>query len=263
MKHETHTDGFTLIEVMIYIALLAIVSIGFYAVFFSSLKTYRINSRTVDLRQNMRASLEFMSGELRLAGNPGYDIVNRTRGGADTGFVSARRHSMSFSVDLGLTGAPQVIQYGLAADTNNDGRADGGTTALVRTIGAVAPQIIADEVEAIQFAYAFDADGNNELDYNDANTNSQLDIGETIWAYDQDNDGWLDTQIDGTALAVPVFLDTIRAVRIWILGRTTGEFNGFRDTRTYTLGGFTVAGNNDAYKRRLLSTTINCRNMGL
>lgn len=271
-KFMDDKNGFTLIELLIAIALFGIVS-GVMLTILSSIQTsYTTHSRSVDLRQNLRASLDFMAEELMSAGSSGYDFTNLTMGTANAGIVSANRDSIRFTADLDMDGSfityGEDITYSLEAgsDTDNDGIANAspGSAALVRTPSGLAPETMMDDVQAVQFAYAFDDNVDNQLDFTDTNSNGVQDVGEpTIWAYDNGGTGLLNTQVDGTLLALPISFTKIRLVRIWLLGRTSSTLKKSLDNNTYNLGSINVSGNNDFYKRILLSTTVNCRNMGL
>ncbi len=45
---------------------------------------------------------------------------------------------------------------------------------------------MAEDIHAVGFAYAFDIDGDGELDFVDGDGDGVLDAGEEIWAYDSD-----------------------------------------------------------------------------
>jgi prepilin-type N-terminal cleavage/methylation domain-containing protein len=144
--------------------------------------------------------------------------------------------------------------------------------------------VLAYDVEAVRFAYAFDYDGGTPDGFLDT-YNGQPD-GDVIWAFDADGDGQLDTILDtnsdglidendtegGAAIAggpVPynAFWPTyyhIKAVRIWLLVRTRHPVEGYTDTGTYVVGDqhltqSELTGSN--YKRMLLTATVDCRNM--
>jgi type IV pilus assembly protein PilW len=132
-------------------------------------------------------------------------------------------------------------------------------------------QDVVENVEAIGFAYAFDADDDGNIDTSAG--------GNIIWAIDSDQtdgtdrlDKYLDTNDDGIIsasddpngddLATPVPLDRIRAVRIWILTRTGNELRDYSDTSTYVLANQRVTVN-DRNRRQLVTTTVKCRNLAL
>jgi type IV pilus assembly protein PilW len=135
-------------------------------------------------------------------------------------------------------------------------------------------QIVAYDIEAVGFAYAFDDDGDGALD--------QSGGGNIIWAVDSnlgDNklDKFLDTDDDGTIdendtegganLAGQIDLVDIRAVRIWLLARTRQPVKGHTDDQTYSVGANhrgPADGDWDPRRKRvLLTTTVYCRNMGI
>ena len=140
----------------------------------------------------------------------------------------------------------------------------------------------------------YDANGDGQLDFinTNGNTNAQgipiQDAGENvIWAIDTDGDNDLDTSLDdnndgvidqndtigGTSLTalgltddIPV--DQIRAMRIWLLARTKGPLLSQRGdlNRSYYIPGrtpFPLLIFNDNRARRLLTATVQCRNLGL
>jgi len=59
--------GFTLIELLIVIFVSGIVLTGIYKVFFSQQSAYRTQEEVVELNQNLRAALDLMVREIRLA----------------------------------------------------------------------------------------------------------------------------------------------------------------------------------------------------
>ena len=128
---------------------------------------------------------------------------------------------------------------------------------------------MATGIEAMEMAFAYDNDGDGELDNNG---------GAVIWAIDSDGDGVLDRNLDdnadgqidvgdtpgGVPLADVVDWDAIRAVRIWLLGRTESVVRSrqYTDQNTYVVGGRRITPD-DKFQRRLLTTTIRLRNMGI
>jgi type IV pilus assembly protein PilW len=120
---------------------------------------------------------------------------------------------------------------------------------------------VAENIQAVGFAYAFDNDHDRNLDTDDGTID-----GDIIWAYDSDPgdpDNRLTTNLaTGLPLADPVPLSDIRAVRIWLLARTRAPVQGHFDSRTYTVGNRIIT-SADQYQRSLVSTTVYCRNMGL
>lgn len=137
-------------------------------------------------------------------------------------------------------------------------------------------QLLAENIEAIGFAYAFDNDEDGLLD----RPNSQV-----AWAVDSTGDGRLDTNLDangdglinaddadpdgtnpllGTPLSDPVGRDKIRAVRIWLLA-CTSPVRGHEDNNTYIVGKRVIRpqdGDAPVNRRRMvMDHIVNCRNM--
>ena len=60
--------GFTLIELLIAMAIMAVTVGAIYGVYISSNRSYKTQDRVVAVQQNLRASIDFMVREIRLAG---------------------------------------------------------------------------------------------------------------------------------------------------------------------------------------------------
>jgi type IV pilus assembly protein PilW len=193
------------------------------------------------------------------------------------GIVKAGSHLIQIRLDENrdgnFCGVNDVITYALASGTadgtiDGDGVADSGAMDLRRDnqVAGDNLQPLARSVQAIAFAYAFDDDADGLVD-TDAG-------GNIIWAYDSNADGLLDKQLDSnndgvidasdtpTLMGFTVPVNRIRAVRIWILARTRAPLRDHQYTKTYVVGN-KVLTTADDYERVLLTTTVNCRNLGL
>jgi hypothetical protein len=89
------------------------------------------------------------------------------------------------------------------------------------------------------------------------------------WGLDTNNDCVPDTYTStptaGTAAtksspAIAGQLAQAVTARIWLLVRASKPEAGFTDTKTYTLGNYTVPATNDSYRRRVYTTTVQLRN---
>jgi len=242
-----NNKGFTLVELMISLAMTGIIIAAVYSVYTLQQKTHTAQDQVVEMQQNIRAATMIMEQELRMAG---YDPTSD----ADATFTAATVAGFGFGQDITdtagtdtdgdgkLDGPNEIIGYGFAAgDANNDGFVDaGGVSALGRSTGFGALQPIAENIQAIEFFYTVE---------------------------------------DGTQTTSPVAdgfsLSDIRTITISILARTAWQDPKFVNNFVYTtasgdewgLNGRTAAGAgvpfNDNYRRRLLITTVQCRNMGL
>lgn len=291
--------GFTLIELLIAMVVASVVMAGVYAAFDLQQKSHAQQQQVVDIQQNVRAALCLMERDIRLVGH------NPT-GAAGIGILTAGPHSFRFTLDIhdgidnngdgstdefGEVGfadgnaddSDEDITFGFlaTADGDNDGIADAGAAPLIRTFPAPPLPVtfsngrLAENIQAMGFAYAYDNDGDDQLDITPG--------GNVIWAVDSDGDGDLDVLLDtdddgdvdtddsdggidlnsaGFLLPTNIPFDRIRAVKIWLLARTASPVRGHLNNRTYVVGDKKVACN-DSFPRRLMTVRVKCRNMGL
>ena len=291
MKSVIHNNkGFTLIEIMIAMVVGSIIMAVIYSTYQAQQKSYTTQHLAVEMQQNIRSAISLMKREIRMAGydpladdgvdNDGTNGVDDPGESSGAGIVSAAGNFVQFSFDDNAnsvtTDSNESLTYGFTAgDIDLDGIADDGAESLSRIdAGGGTTEVIAYDIQGIAFAYAFDDDGDGQLEITPGN-------GNVIWAMDADDDGWLDTVLDdnddgvidagdsvGGAALDPAFwpaqvdIDNIRAVRIWVLARSRIPIRGHSDNRTYVVGARRVPTGDD-FQRRLLVDTINCRNMGL
>jgi len=172
-------------------------------------------------------------------------------------------------------GVNDLITYALAngpsvGTIDADGLADAGAMDLRRgdpNGGNFEP--LAGSIQAIAFGYAFDDDGGAPDGLVDTDAGGNI-----IWAFDSTADGLLDKQLDSNLdgvideadtpnnLVPTVPVTSIRAVRIWILARTRSPLRDHWRAQTFAVGDKVIA-TDDNYERVLLTTTVNCRNLGL
>jgi len=264
-------SGFTLIELLMAMVTGMIVLAGIYAAFNSQQKIHTKEQQVVDAEQNVRGAAHFMVREIRLAG------MDQT-GSDRPRFRIAGPHSIRFTLDrnddgdVDDEGEDITYRFLAAGVTDADGIADAGATQLTRSVYNIVTDdftddTLAEDIHALGFAYAFDDDGDGELDYVDGDGNGVLDAGEEIWAYDSSDPPEMDGTLDkdnatGAALASAVTLDKIRAVRVWILARTRHPLRDYSGPKNFIVGDKPV-NRTDNFKYRLLTHTVKCRNMGL
>lgn len=275
--------GFTLMELMVTLALTSIIIAVIYSAYTLQQRTFRRETLVVAAQQNARNALFLMENEIRMAG---YDRHNTDLFGiTDIRLDAAGFGTLTFTADYGFltntdngtVDGDETITYALydagstmAVGNFDLGRDDDG--------GATPPDLVAEGIEALGFAFAFDEDEDGQLDTSAG--------GNVIWAVDSDSDNDLDATLDNDddgdidpdddvnndnvidtsdgALPSEVNIDRIRAIKVFILARTKSPDFGFNDTSTYVVGSRIVdppAG--DSFRRRLLSTTVKCRNIGL
>jgi type IV pilus assembly protein PilW len=213
------------------------------------------------------------------AADPGQDEA-----GDIARFTAAGAHYLQFRLDRSRNSdfcdSQDRIGFGFSTtrDRNRDGVADAGAAPLGRSVGAGGLQPLAENFQAVAFGYAFDDDHGAALPDGEIDTDGR----NIIWAYDSDADELLDTlldsnadglvdsaddldgngRIDDEALTPAVPISRIRAVQIWLLARTRSPLRDHLDTDTYVVGD-KVLSFSDHYKRELLTTVVNCRNLGL
>lgn len=265
-------NGVTLVEMLVAMTIGLVVMAAIYSTYTSQQQQYLVQEQVSGMQQNLRASVYFIARETRMAGyDPGqggnFGITDiKLDGNGDS--------TLTFTADFDdsgtIPGAGDTIAYSIF-DFGGDGITD-----LARNDGG-GNQLLAQGVESLGLAYAFDQDGDGELDTSaggnviwavDTNGDNQLDLN-----LDTDGDGRIDINDDTTAgngvlegvalVGTPVPLADIRAVKIWILARTDQVIRGFHDTDSYVVGRrvITPAGDDNRFKRRLLTTTVRCRNL--
>ena len=265
------SNGFTLTELLIAIAITGVIMTAVYGLYKSHQDSYIVQDQVVAMQQSIRAALDLMARDIRMAGyDPSesglFGIADIRLRDINGNLDVAGYGTLTVDVDLnenGAVDAGETMSYSMFdfADSSADvlldlGRDEGG-----------GQQPVAENIDAIGLAFAFDNDGNGLLDTSGG--------GNTIWAMDTDNDNRLDANLDSDddgdidtadnpagAAITPVDSDRIRAVRVWILARTGRDDNSYTDGNTYVVANRRVTPN-DSYRRRLLETNILCRNMGL
>ncbi|MBW1945445.1 MAG: PilW family protein [Deltaproteobacteria bacterium] len=266
-------NGVTLVELLVAMTIGLVVMAAIYSTYISQQQQYLVQEQVSGMQQNLRASVYFIARETRMAGydpteSGNFALTNVTLDGNGDSTITFQA---DFDDD-GTLGADETIAYSIF-----DSGAD-GITDLARNDGG-GNQLLAQGVESLGLAYAFDEDGDGELDTSggnviwavDTNGDNQLDLN-----LDTDGDGVINISDDTTpgngvlegvtlvALGLPnVPLANIRAVKIWILARTDKVIRGFHDTDSYVVGRrvITPVGDDNKFKRRLLTTTVRCRNL--
>lgn len=86
-------NGFTLVELMITLAMTGIIVAAVYSTYTVQQRAYGKQEQVAEIQQNLRAAIYNMAQEIRMAGyNP--------EGNANAGFEAAGASSMTFTMDL-------------------------------------------------------------------------------------------------------------------------------------------------------------------
>jgi prepilin-type N-terminal cleavage/methylation domain-containing protein len=261
--------GFTLIELLVAIGVSAVVlsSIGVSYVHMQESSAQQVELSSI--QQNLRGVLAIMERELRMIGQ---DYMQS----ASFGVTDVRRFSITppgTDANVDANGSP-VLRMTL--DLDNDGQLDAGETItyllydrdgdgvlfdLARAttnpgVGVVSGrQLLAEGIEALEFAYAFDNDGNGEIDRTAPPGN------DIIWAVDGNNDGQLNSDLLGVPLGYTVPPQNIRAVQVWVLARTRQPSRRYSNSHQYSVGTQVIGPTNDPFRRWMLTEILHCRNM--
>lgn len=246
--------GFTLLEILIALAISGVVMTGVYSAFKTQQDSYLAQDQIAEAQQNLRAAFYMLSSEIRTAGHDPNDTAN-------AGITTATASRLTFTRDL-WGGEPD------GRDNDANGTVDDEPD---RFSGAI-------EGGAETVTYGFGVGVDNEPDgivddlNGDGLQNDIADLGRDIGANPQriaENIQSLEffyTLNDGTQTIAPTAaqLDDIRAITVSLLARAENPDRLFTDTVTYRAASGALWGPfNDNFRRRFQTLTIYCRNMGL
>lgn len=143
---RVNEQGFTLVEILVAIAISVIVMAGVYSVYYSQQKSYMAQEQVAVMQQNLRAAMLFMEREIRMAG---CDPTGQAVDFAVWDISSSS--SFKFTLDIEKTGGA----YGTIVGGNED-----ITYALNGTELRRNGNLIAENVSALNFVYL---DGDNNV----------------------------------------------------------------------------------------------------
>ncbi|RPH50626.1 MAG: prepilin-type N-terminal cleavage/methylation domain-containing protein [Desulfobacteraceae bacterium] len=163
---RVNPNGFTLIEVMITLAISGIVMGAIYGIFISSSQSHRTQEGVADAQQRARVGLDFMVRNIRMAGlDPSGNGIDPIEGGT-VGIKQATPAIIRFTADMDMNGTIDEANDERLTYTYNGANQ---TLSQIRYEGTASesPQTLIDMVSAMTFAY---------LDANDAVTANLPDI---------------------------------------------------------------------------------------
>lgn len=139
---KMNNKGFTLIEILVVLAISGIVLGAIYQTYHSQQKSYIVQEEIAKMQQNLRAAMFMITSELRMAG---FDPSGSTSAGIVPGQWTAT--SLQFTKDVNsdgtiasTDGSNETVRYWIDGNMN-----------LIRTEST--NQIVASNIEAINFYY--------------------------------------------------------------------------------------------------------------
>ena len=256
-------SGFTLIELLIALVISSFIMAGIYAAYRSQQDSYLAQEQVAEMQQNLRAALELMMADVRMAG---YDQTKKA--GATIETATATQFELTRDIGDGV-------------DNDADGDIDEADESgfLDGIIGAPAAN------ERVLYSVAYD-DLTNGAGVDgawpggvpgDADGDSVLDIANHSFYLARDNGGGLQpvaenidsveffyTLNDDTQTLTPLDAGNVRTIEVALLARADKPDRKFTHGQTYTTPSGVVWGPfNDNYRRRYVAMTIQARNMGL
>jgi type IV pilus assembly protein PilW len=251
-----NNKGFTLIELLVAMTVTGIVMSSTYLAYQSQQESYVVQEQVAAIQDNIRSAMYYMESEIRMAG------CDPTRD-ANAGFVTADSGILRFTQDIhdgldndadGTVDEPDEVGDcdGFTDDFNEDISytlydEDGdGDTDLGRSMAGGALQPVAENIDALDFVY---------LDER---------VGDGI---DNNLNGVVDEQAEAV-MATPVFnTQDIRVVQVSLVVRAERPDRDFTNNFVYRNQQGAVildlSGAPDSFRRRQLTLTMTCRNMGL
>lgn len=229
------SSGFTLVEVLVSMAIVGIVLGAIYSLFISQSRTASVQEQVVTMQQNLRAAIYFMEREVRMAG---YNPARVTAGGAGqdidcngTDDPSQSDDSATLMTDeseaIGIKNA-QAGSLTFSRDLNGDGDSCDSDESITYVLnGAMLEKNstpIAENIETLL------------LEYLDSAGNPASTFG------------------------------AIRQVVLTVVARTDRSDVNYTDSTSYqsqTGAAVAVPSGQEHFRRRLLSVRVECRNLGL
>ncbi len=222
--HINNRSGFTLVELMVAMVITFLITGAAYASYIIQQRSYTAQEQVILIQQNIRTGLNIMTREMRMAGyDPSFSDLY--------GVVTANANTFNFTADLCSDGGdPGKCVLGGESITETylyelyDSSGDGVNDSLRRTPAGSA---IAENIEQLEFRYTLE---------------------------------------DGTQTQAPtaIELGQIVTVEVSVLARAEEEDHFYNNSSVYTSAAGTNYGPfDDKFRRRMLNTTIQLRNMGI
>jgi len=225
------SQGFTLLELLIGVAVFGIVMVAVYAVFSSANRVYISQEQVVAAQQEARSALEILGREIRMAG---LVAINNQTGGSDPITAGAWEPSADSIIEIATVDVDaKTTTLGFKSDLDGNGSTD-----------------------AVRYVYYHD--DHDTVSRRNTLTRQVVTWSGGAWAHDSGEQLFLENiqtltltygMTDGTTSTTPADMDTIRGVVISLVAQTANELEPYK-------GGKGI-------RQRQLVSHIQIRNMGL
>jgi len=319
--------GFTIIELLVAMALGMVILAGLFRTFKVQHDSYVIQDQVSAMQQNLRAAMHLITRDLQMAGyytnfdrnnrqldwndldgdsNPSNNTetgrplifaVNNASGGDIKGgtdvIVIVKAGSEGHTLTSGEGASGGVIALS-SRDLDGDGTADLNNTS--KTFGLLVKEDLsfADFFQVDSASGSINPPGGLVENYTSGDTVFRTDIiiyrvradathpclerknlgNDSGYQVIAENIDYLKFRYqlnDGTWTRNPTGNDArrVRAVEVFLIGRTAFPQRGYSDTSTYTFGSeptvqnYTPPGNDQRYRRKTMTSVIKTRNIGL
>jgi type IV pilus assembly protein PilW len=144
LSKPSNRYGFSLIELLVAMAVSSIVMAGICTAYYSQNRSYITQEQVSAMHQNLRSALCFTEREIRMAG---FDPSGISNAGIITGAAGAIRFTLDLNGDGDTNDSNEDITFSLY-DYKGDGVND-----LGRKDGAGDYQAVAENIDALNFVY--------------------------------------------------------------------------------------------------------------
>jgi type IV pilus assembly protein PilW len=170
---NNRTCGFTLIELVVAMAIGLVVLWAILQVFMNQNRTHAVQQEVAYAQQNVRAAVDLMAREIRGAG---YDPAQSGLVPIPAASASSIQVRSDLDGDGNTTSAGEDVTYSEVVDDN-----DAARRCLARSVSAGAPTRIVYNVvpNSLQFNYGFEDGGTGIPDETDMDATN--DLGEVRW----------------------------------------------------------------------------------
>lgn len=169
IKITSRESGFTLVELLIYMVMFLIVIGSLYSIMITNTKSYSSEENKLEMTQDLRAAMNMMVTEIRMAGCDPTDT-----GGI--GFVNVADVDDYFDTDTGSIHFTMDIDGdGAIADSENINYYVNGSQQIVRRTGDGSEPVVAENITGLAFSYIFADGGTGTPDETDGDDTNDLD----------------------------------------------------------------------------------------